>query len=52
MTDSPAGRSSDLGSLKRHGYVGLFAVLGLFGGLVAWAALTEISGAVVASGVL
>ncbi|MGV8834245.1 MAG: HlyD family type I secretion periplasmic adaptor subunit [Devosia sp.] len=52
MMDNSAGSSKDLQSLKRHGYVGLFAVLGLFGGLVAWAGLTEISGAVVAHGVL
>lgn len=43
---------SDATSLKRHGYVGLLAVVGLFGGLVAWSALTEIAGAIVAPGIL
>ncbi|MDP2781873.1 HlyD family type I secretion periplasmic adaptor subunit [Devosia sp.] len=52
MTENSATSSKDLQSLKRHGYVGLLVVLGLFGGLLAWAALTEISGAVVAQGIL
>lgn len=52
MTDNTTDTANELRSLKRHGYVGLFAIIGLFGGLVSWAALTEISGAVVASGVL
>lgn len=52
MTAIVEGPSADLRSLKRHGRVGLVAVIGLFGGLVAWAAVTEISGAVVAPGSL
>jgi HlyD family secretion protein len=44
--------SSDFASLRRHGWVGLAAVLGLFGGLIAWAAVTEISGAIIAPGML
>lgn len=47
-----AAPSTDLASLRRHGWVGLVAVLGLFGGLVAWAAMTEISGAIIAPGML
>lgn len=44
--------STDLASLRRHGWVGLIAVLGLFGGLITWAAMTEISGAIIAPGML
>lgn len=47
---SPA--SSDLTSLKRHGWLGLVAVFGLMGGLIAWAAVTEVSGAIIAPGSL
>ena len=43
---------SDLLSLKRHGWLGLIAVIGLMGGLVGWAALTNISGAIIAPGTL
>ncbi|WP_297104197.1 HlyD family type I secretion periplasmic adaptor subunit [uncultured Devosia sp.] len=43
---------SDLSSLKRHGLLGLAAVIGLMGGLVGWAALTNISGAIIAPGTL
>lgn len=52
MTAISEGPSADLRSLRRHGWLGLVAILGLFGGLVAWAAVTEISGAVVAPGML
>ena len=44
--------SKELRSLRRHGWIGLLAVFGLLGGLIAWAASTHISGAVVASGML
>jgi HlyD family secretion protein len=43
---------SDLASLRRHAWIGLFAIFGLFGGLVAWAGNTEISGAVISGGTL
>jgi HlyD family secretion protein len=52
MTIEAVPTASDLTSLKRHSWVGLFAVLGLFGGLVAWSAMTEISGAIIAPGML
>lgn len=39
-------------SLKRHGWIAVIATFGLFGGLVAWAMVTEISGAIVSSGTL
>lgn len=42
----------DLASLRRHSMVGLIGVIGLFGGLTAWAAFTDIQGAVIASGSL
>lgn len=42
----------DLPSLRRHGWCGLLAVFGLLGGMTAWAAITEISGAIIAPGVL
>jgi HlyD family secretion protein len=42
----------DIGSLRRHSLVGLLAVFGLFGGLTAWAAFTDIQGAVIAGGTL
>jgi len=43
---------ADIASLKRHSIVGLLAIFGLFGGLVYWAANTDISGAVIAGGTL
>ncbi|MBI4921064.1 MAG: HlyD family type I secretion periplasmic adaptor subunit [Devosia nanyangense] len=43
---------ADLGSLKRHSLVGLLAVFGVFGGLVLWAANTDIAGAVISGGTL
>lgn len=43
---------SDLSSLKRHGWLGLVAVIGLMGGMVGWAAVTNISGAIIAPGTL
>ena len=43
---------ADLGSLKRHSLVGLLAVFGVFGGLVLWAANTDITGAVISGGTL
>lgn len=52
MSADVAALPADLQSLKRHGWIGLFAVLGLSGGLVVWAAVTPISGAVVAPGML
>ncbi len=42
----------DIASLKRHSVVGLLGVIGLFGGLTAWAAFTDIQGAVIAGGSL
>ncbi|UXN75142.1 hypothetical protein N8D56_09705 [Devosia sp. A8/3-2] len=52
MTIEAVSPAPDLASLKRHGWIGLFAVLGLFGGLVARSAVTEISGAIIAPGML
>ncbi|UXN76062.1 HlyD family type I secretion periplasmic adaptor subunit (plasmid) [Devosia sp. A8/3-2] len=52
MTALGSPSSTDIRSLRRHGWVGLFAIVGLFGGLVAWASLTEISGAIIAPGML
>ena len=52
MTADLADQPDDLASLRRHGFVGLVAVIGLFGGLIAWAAVTEISGAIIAPGTL
>jgi HlyD family secretion protein len=43
---------SDLRSLKRHSMVGLIGIIGLFGGLVIWAANTDIAGAVISGGQL
>ena len=40
----------DRGSLSRHGWIGLLAIFGLFGGLAWWASVVEIDGAIVASG--
>lgn len=40
----------DRKSLGRHGWAGLLAIFGLFGGLAYWASTVEIAGAVVASG--
>lgn len=51
-TEAHPQARSDLSSLNRHGWLGLLAVIGLLGGLTAWAALTEISGAIIASGTL
>lgn len=45
-----ANRTSASGSLARHALVGCLLVAALFGGLGVWAATTELSGAVVASG--
>ncbi len=42
----------DIASLKRHSAIGLLGVIGLFGGLVLWAAFTDIQGAVIAGGAL
>ena len=42
----------DIKSLRRHSVIGLLGVVGLFGGLTAWAALTDIQGAVIAGGSL
>lgn len=52
MTSEVVTAPSDLDSLKRHGWVGLVAIIGLFGGLIYWAAATEISGAIIAPGML
>jgi len=41
---------SDLSSLRRHAWIGIASVIVVLGGLGAWAALTEIDGAVVTSG--
>jgi HlyD family secretion protein len=43
------GKSTDR-SLRNHALVGLFVVFGLLGGLGAWSAMAEISGAVIAPG--
>ena len=43
---------SDLSSLKRHGWLGLVAIIGLMGGMFGWAAVTNISGAIIAPGTL
>jgi HlyD family secretion protein len=51
-TDTVSLASSDVTSLNRHGWLGLLAVFGLMGGLTAWAAVTEISGAIIAPGTL
>ena len=40
----------ELASLKTHGWVSLFVVAGLLGGLAVWAWLTPIAGAVIAEG--
>lgn len=50
--DALSQGQSDLSSLKRHGWLGMVAVIGLMGGLVGWAAVTNISGAVIAPGTL
>lgn len=42
----------DIKSLNRHSAIGLFAVVGLFGGMTLWAAMTDIQGAVIAHGTL
>lgn len=49
MTDE-ALTFDDRKSLGRHGWTGLLAIFGLFGGLAYWASTVEIAGAVVASG--
>ena len=41
--------TADLRSLKRHSMVGLLGIVGLFGGLIIWAANTDIAGAVTAA---
>ena len=46
---SPRGRSTDR-SIRNHALFGLFVIFGLLGGLGAWSALAEISGAVIAPG--
>lgn len=43
---------SELTSLKRHGWLGLLAVVGLFGGLIFWASVSNISGAIIAHGLM
>ena len=43
---------ADLPSLRRHGWLGMIAVVVLMGGLVAWTAMTQISGAIIAPGTL
>lgn len=48
MTDAVA--FNDRRSLGRHSFAGLFAIFGLFGGLVFWASTIDIAGAVMASG--
>ena len=51
MTDfALPNQNTDLASFRRHGFVGLFAVVVLFGGFAYWAATTELSGAVAAPG--
>ena len=50
MTDIIAKPQDDLTSLKWHGFTGLVAIFGLFGGLCFWASTVDIAGAVVSSG--
>ncbi len=47
-----ARRSPSRRSLARHALVGIVASFGMFGGLVAWAATTDIAGAIVAGGLI
>ncbi|MEO7222951.1 MAG: HlyD family type I secretion periplasmic adaptor subunit [Devosia sp.] len=49
---SGGGPVFDIASLKRHSAIGIIGVIGLFAGLTAWAALTDIQGAVIAGGAL
>lgn len=50
--EASAGPLFDSRSLRRHSAIGLLGVIGLFGGLVLWAAFTDIQGAVIAGGSL
>ena len=50
--EAASGPMIDIASLRRHAVVGMIAVVGLFGGLTAWAAVTDIQGAVIAGGTL
>jgi HlyD family secretion protein len=50
--EASSGPAFDVASLKRHSMVGLLGVVGLFGGLTLWAALSDIEGAVIAGGSL
>ena len=50
MSDAILPAFSDRGSLVRHAIAALVVIAGGAGGLVYWAASTEIAGAVVASG--
>lgn len=47
-----SGLSANDRSIRRHALAGIFVVVGLLGGLAAWSALAQISGAVIASGVV
>ncbi len=49
---APAVRNATDRSIRRHALAGLVVVFGLLGGLVAWSALAEITGAVIAPGVV
>jgi HlyD family secretion protein len=51
-TEAASNPLFDVVSLKRHSAFGLLAVVGLFGGLTFWAAVTDIQGAVIAGGSL
>lgn len=51
MTDfAGPTHNADIASLRRHGWLSLVAVIGLFGGFAWWAATTELSGAIAAAG--
>jgi HlyD family secretion protein len=52
MSDAILPAFSDRGSLVRHAIAALVVIAGGAGGLVYWAASTEIAGAVVANGTL
>jgi HlyD family secretion protein len=52
MTLAAETLAADLGSLRRHAWIGIIAIVFGFGGLCFWAANTDISGAVIAAGQL
>lgn len=52
MLSAPMHHSPSMGSLRQHAFLGFLTIVLLFGGLGGWAAMTQIAGAVVASGVI